>query len=168
MKYQCVGPLIGPVNGFAVKVTNKGSAETTNNVENSSCLYKNVQVTLQLQIPSSRNRDAFCSKVWYHDAFNCQRPLDSTVLTGEFKYRRVRTSKFLTRLTCRFLSGTLDFFNHCCGPTVWASLQLNLCCPRKIRTSYPSAKNLCVTITPVGNFYIVFNKTQVNKRQNLQ
>ena len=36
----------------------------------SSCSYKNVQVTLQLQIPSSRNRDAFCSKVWYHDAVN--------------------------------------------------------------------------------------------------
>lgn len=135
----------------------------------SSCSYKNVQVTLPLQIPSSRNRDAFCSKVWYHDAFNCQRPLDSVVWIGEIKYRRVRTSKFLMRLTCRSLPGTLVFFNRCCGPTIRTSLQLNLCWDAGIRTLILRTKIWCGSHYTTSQFlYIVFNKTQVNKRQNLQ
>ena len=74
---------------------------------------------------------------------NCQRPLDSVVWIGEIKYRRVRTSKFLMRLTCRSLPGTLVFFNRCWGPTVRTNLQLNLCWDAGIRTLILRTKIWC-------------------------
>ena len=86
--------------------------------------------------------------------FIFQRPLDSDVWIGEIKYRRVRTSKFLMRLTCRSLPGTLVFFNrYCsnrllhywryCGPTVRTNLQLNLCWDAGIRTLILRTKIWC-------------------------
>ena len=56
----------------------------------------------------SRHRDATVDHPAYRHIFICQRPLDSVVLIGEIKYRRVRTSKFfneaylpvLTRYSC--------------------------------------------------------------------
>ena len=57
---------------------------------------------LQLQIPSSRTETLFLSGAgtamqrWITRHI-FQRPLDSTVLTGEFKYRRVRISPVLIR-----------------------------------------------------------------------
>ena len=142
----------------AAKVTNKGGVGWRS-TSTCSC----VQVTLQLQIPSSRNRDAFASRTFadkaiYQDALSgagtamqrwitrhiCQRPLDSVVLIGEIKYRRVRTSKFLMRLTRRSLPGTLVFFNRCWGPTIRTNLQPNLCWNEENRTPIPGTKTLCL------------------------
>ena len=40
------------------------------------------------------------------------------------------------------LSGTLVFFNRCCGPTVRTNLQLNLCWSGRTRTCDPQNQNL--------------------------
>ena len=116
------------------KVTNKGGVETTNNVENSSCSHmRTFRPLYSYRFPLPETETLLI----------CQRPLDSVVLIGEIKYRRVRTSKFLMRLTCRSLPGTLVFFNRCCGPTVRTNLQLNLCWDAGIRTLILRTKIWC-------------------------
>ena len=125
------------------KVTNKGGVETTNNVENSSCSHMRTFRPLyscRSPLPELRR---FLHQGLIPRCFIFQRPLDSDVWIGEIKYRRVRTSKFLMRLTRRSLPGTLVFFNRCWGPTVRTNLQLNLCWDAGIRTLILRTKIWC-------------------------
>lgn len=163
MKYQCVGPLIGPVNGLAAKWKVKRRCGRWS----TSAMFKS-SVTCSCRSPLPELR-RFLHQGLIPRCFIFQRPLDSDVWIGEIKYRRVRTSKFLMRLTCRSLPGTLVFFNRCWGPTVRTNLQLNLCWDAGIRTLILRTKIWCGShYTTSQVLYIVFNKTQVNKRQNLQ
>ena len=139
MKYQCVGPLIGLSQRACCKVKIK---RRCGRWSTSTCSCVQVTYSYRFPLPEtetllkwSRHRDATVDHPAYMSKtsrFSCIDWRDQVSAKAEFAWcnmlhRRVRTSKFLMRLTCRSLPGTLVFFNRCCGPTVRTNLQPNLC-----------------------------------------